>query len=161
MERLARPAINEGLIISNHLLNQWNMLEPSEDGTSDLAEIGAEATAVLTALGNDQATINALFGALLPDVMRIDTTRVSGYVTSRGGTGLDNVTADLRPVGGRLIEDDVIDVTLQLVVPNGGPAMTPIANVESDNISYDGPNGGNETGHQPVLNDFPYLAAPN
>lgn len=160
MERLARPAINEGLIFTNDLLNLWNAVPPSVDLTPAAQPIAAEATAVLMALGNNQTQVNALFTALLPDVMRIDINRVSGYVTSRGGAPLDNVTAQLRPVGGRRIVDDVVDITLQLIVPNGAPGGAAIANVESDNVTYAGPNAGG-TGHKPVLATFPYLPAPN
>lgn len=159
VERLARPAINEGLIISNNLLNTWNSVPPSVDLTSAAAPIATEATAVLAALGNDQNTINALFTALLPDVMRIDTTRVSGYIGSAPGM-LDNVTSQLRPIGGRMIEDDVIDITLALVVPGGAPGASPLPGFESDGVSYAGPNAGG-SGHKPVLSEFPYLAAPN
>lgn len=159
MERLGRPAINEGLLITNDLLNTWNMVPPTADLTPAAKPIADEATAVLKALGNNDAQVAALFKALLPDVMRIDTTKKSGYVGSAPGL-LDNVTADLRPVGGRMIKDDVIDVTLLLAVPGGGPAATPIANLESDNVSYDGPNA-NGSKHKPVLDSFPYLAAPN
>ncbi|HEY9841802.1 MAG: DUF4331 family protein [Candidatus Sericytochromatia bacterium] len=159
IERLARPAVNEGLLISNSLLNLWNMVPPTVDLTDAASGIAGEVTTVLMALGNNQADVNALFTALLPDVMRIDTTRTSGYVSSNG-VDLDNVTADLRPIGGRMIEDDVIDVTLQLAVKGGAPFGPAIAGLESDNVSYAGPNA-NGTGHQPVMADFPYLAAPN
>ncbi|MEZ0373423.1 MAG: DUF4331 family protein [Candidatus Sericytochromatia bacterium] len=159
IERLARPAVNEGLLISNNLLNLWNMVPPSVDLTDAASGIAGEVTTVLMALGNNQADVNALFTALLPDVMRIDTTRTSGYVSSNG-VDLDNVTADLRPIGGRMIEDDVIDVTLQLAVKDGAPFNPAIPGLESDNVSYAGPNA-NGTAHQPVMADFPYLAAPN
>lgn len=147
MERLARPAINEGLIISNNLLNTWNMVPPSADLTAAAQPIANEATTVLMALGNDQNQVNALFTALLPDVMRIDTTIASGYTAG-------NTTAQLRPIGGRLIEDDTIDLTLALVVPGGAPGGAPIANIETDNVEY------NDT-HAAVQANFPFLAAPN
>ena len=165
VERLGRPAINEGLIITNDLLNTWNSVGPSVEadflaGKSQAAKpIADEATVVLKALGNSDAEVGGLFKALLPDVMRIDTTKTSGYAGSAPGK-LDNVTKDLRPVGGRMLKDDVIDVTLILAVPKGAPNEAAIANLESDNVSYDGPNA-NGTSHKPVLSDFPYLTAPN
>lgn len=159
VERLGRPAINEGLLITNDLLNTWNMVPPSVDLTSAAKPIADEATAVLKALGNKDEDVAGLFKALLPDVMRIDTTRTSGYAGSAPGK-LDNVTKDLRPVGGRMLKDDVIDVTLILAVPGGAPAGAAVDGLESDNVSYDGPNA-NGTSHKPVLSDFPYLAAPN
>lgn len=159
MERLARPAINEGLIITNDLLNTWNMVPPATDATDAAKPIAAEATTVLKSLGNSDEQVAGLFKALLPDVMRIDTTRASGYAGTKDNP-LGNVTKDLRPVGGRMITDDVIDITLMLAVPGGGPTGTPIAGLESDNVTYDGPNA-NGTKHKPVLPEFPYLAAPN
>ena len=71
----------------------------------------------------------------------------------------------LRPVGGRKIEDDVIDITLK-VLQNG----TTVGADLTDNVSYGG-TAGNEAnpGHK-LLNGqaaanqtatFPFLAAPN
>lgn len=159
VERLGRPAINEGLLITNNLLNTWNMVSPTVDLTSAAKPIADEATSVLKALGNKDDEVAGLFKALLPDVMRIDTTRVSGYAGSAPGK-LDNVTKDLRPIGGRMLKDDVIDVTLSLVVPGGAPSGTAVEGLESDNVTYDGPNA-NGTSHKPLLSEFPYLAAPN
>lgn len=165
VERLARPAINEGLIISKENLVLWNSVMPVVEadflsGKSQAAKpIVDEATTVLKALGNTDEQVGALFKALLPDVMRIDTTKQSGYAGSAPGK-LDNLTKDLRPVGGRMIKDDVIDITMSLIVPGGAPNEAPIAGLESDNVSYDGPNA-NGTKHKPVMSKFPYLADPN
>jgi Domain of unknown function (DUF4331) len=98
---------------------------------------------VLSLLGNNQTRINALLGAFLPDVMRIDTTGPSGYANALNAKG--------SPIRGRLIKDDVIDITLS-VLSNGA--------VTTDNVSYDGPNAGG-TKHKPLLADFPYLADAN
>lgn len=143
VERLARPAINEGLIITNDLLNLWNTVPPTVDTTPAAGPIAAEATAVLKALGNSQERIDALFTVLLPDVMRIDTTKPSGYAT---------LTANLRPIGGRMIKDDVIDITLGLIVPDATASAVP--NLETDFVSY-------EQAHDPLLPQFPYLVTPN
>ena len=159
VERLARPAINEGLLVTTTLLNTWNSVPPTADLTPAAAPIAAEATTVLKALGNTDADVNGLFKALLPDVMRIDTTKGSGYAGSAPGK-LDNLTKDLRPVGGRMITDDVMDVTLAVIVPGGAPTGPAVAGLESDNVSYDGPNA-NGSKHKPVLSEFPYLPAPN
>lgn len=155
VERLARPAINEGLILSNNLLNTWNSVGPDVDATSAATPLAAEATTVLKALGNSDAQTSALLGAFVPDVMRIDTTGESGYANALNTKGA--------PIRGRKITDDVIDITLAVVVPGGAlstPTATPIPNVESDNVSYAGPNAGN-TAHKPVKSAFPYLADPN
>ena len=142
-ERLARPGVNEGLLVSQNLLAQWNTLGPDEDLKSVAAAIRAEAAKTLAALGNDPTRINRLVGAFLPDVMRIDTTGPSGYANALNAKG--------SPIRGRMLTDDVIDITLS-VLTNGA--------VTADNVSYAGPNLGG-TGHKPLLAQFPYLADMN
>ncbi len=144
VERLARPAINEGLLISNNLLNTFNSVPPTVDLSPAAAPIGAEATRTLKALGNNDERTKALLGAFLPDVMRIDTTGASGYGNALNAKG--------SPIRGRLIKDDVIDTTLS-VLTNGA--------VKSDNVSYEGTPGNPGQGHKPLVPNFPYLALPN
>lgn len=152
IERLARPAVNEGLVLTNDYLNTLNAVGPDFEAavlkgdkaaTAAAAPILKEITAVLKALGNDDKRVGALLGAFLPDVMRIDTTGPSGYANALNKLG--------SPIRGRMIKDDVIDVTLS-VLSNGA--------VKGDNVSYDGPNAAG-TKHKPVLGDFPYLPEPN
>ena len=144
VERLARPAINEGLIVSNNLLNTFNSVPPTIDLTQAAAPIGAEATRTLKALGNNDERTKALLTAFLPDVMRIDTTGTSGYGNALNGKG--------SPIRGRMLKDDVIDITLG-VLTNGG--------VKGDNVSYEGSGSNPAQGHKPLENSFPYLALPN
>jgi len=152
VERLARPAVNEGLVITNDFLNALNGVGPDFEaaalaGQQPAARIAApivgEVKRTLLALGNSDARANSLLGAFLPDVMRIDTTQPSGYGNALNGRG--------SPIRGRLIRDDVIDITLS-VLSNGA--------VTTDNVSYDGPNLGGR-GHKPVLGAFPYVPEPN
>ncbi len=151
VERLARPAVNEGLILTNDYSVALNSVGPDfeaaalkgEKPAADIAgPIVGEASAVLKALGNDDKRVGALLGAFLPDVMRIDTTGPSGYANALNKLG--------SPIRGRLIKDDVIDITLS-VLSNGA--------VKSDNTSYDGPNLNG--GHKPLMAEFPFLAEPN
>ncbi|MBI3660206.1 DUF4331 family protein, partial [Candidatus Acetothermia bacterium] len=139
-ERIGRPAINEGLIVSQNLLALFNSIGPDEDLKPVAAPIRAEAAKTLAAFGNDQNRINALVGALLPDVLRIDTTQPSSYAAAFNAKG--------SPIRGRMLMDDVIDTTIQVATnnPNAG-----------DNASYFGPNQGG-TSHKPLLTKFPYLA---
>lgn len=155
VERLAQPAINEGLIVTNAYLNALNAIGPDceRDALAGIppcstaaAPILAEAAATLTALGNSPAQIGAIVGAFLPDVMRIDTTQPSGYAAAVNAAG--------RPIRGRKLLDDVIDITLSVVVAFPVPAL------KTDNVSYAGPNLGG-SGHQPLLPAFPFLAPPN
>jgi hypothetical protein len=152
IERLGRPAVNEGLVLTNDYLNTLNAVGPDFENavlTGDkaagdaAAPIIKEVSAVLGALGNDEKRTGVLLGAFLPDVMRIDTTGPSGYANALNKLG--------SPIRGRMIKDDVIDITLS-VLSNGA--------VTSDNTSYDGPNAGG-TKHKPLVADFPYLAEAN
>ncbi len=152
VERLARPAINEGLVVTNEFLNALNRIGPDceadalkgkEPCASAAKPILAEAAATLAAFGNSPDRIGALVGAFLPDVNRIDTTGPSGYAAAVNKRG--------SPIRGRKITDDVIDITLT-VLTNGA--------ITTDHVSYTGPNRGGSR-HKSLLSRFPYLAAPN
>ncbi|MGD1857918.1 MAG: DUF4331 domain-containing protein [Leptolyngbyaceae cyanobacterium] len=153
VERLARPAINEGLILTNDFLNALNSVGPDFEaaalaGKQPAADIAGpivgEAKQTLLALGNSEERADALLGAFLPDVMRIDTSGPSGYANDLNGAG--------SPVRGRMLKDDVIDITLS-VLSDGA--------VTTDNVSYEGTPGNPAQGHQPLETAFPYLALPN
>jgi hypothetical protein len=142
VERLGRPAVNEGLILTNAFLNAFNSIPPSADLSAAAAPVRAEARNSLKALGNSDARADILLGAFLPDVMRIDTTQKSGYLNATNAKGA--------PITGRLLLDDTVDQTLT-VLTNGA--------ITSDNVSYNG--SGPAQGHQPLVPQFPYLALPN
>jgi Domain of unknown function (DUF4331) len=143
-EQLARPAVNEGLVIAQDNLAAYNRVQPTRQVTPALRRVAAEAKSVLLALGNSNTRADALLGAFLPDVMRIDTTGPSGYANALNTKGA--------PIRGRMLLDDVIDITLA-VLSNGA--------VTTDNVSYEGTPGNPGQGHQPLATSFPYLAPPN
>jgi hypothetical protein len=153
VERLGRPAVNEGLIVSNGFLNALNTVTPGFEaaalqGRNPAATVAGpivgEAKKTLKAIGNDEARATALIKAFLPDVMRIDTSGTSGYGNALNALG--------SPVRGRLLMDDVVDITLT-VLTNGA--------ITGDNVSYDGAPGNAAQGHDPLVPNFPYLALPN
>lgn len=144
VERLARPAINEGLVITNDFLNAFNQIPPSADLSPAAAPVREEALRTLTAFSGSQARATALADAFLPDVMRIDTRGPSGYAKALNAEG--------SPVRGRLLKDDVVDITLSVLTGN------PMA---SDNVTYEGVPGNPAQGHKPLVTTFPYLALPN
>ncbi|MBW4485798.1 MAG: DUF4331 domain-containing protein [Tildeniella torsiva UHER 1998/13D] len=153
VERLARPAVNEGLIVTNDFLNTLNSVDPAfeaaalagqEPAASAAAPIVGEAKQTLLALGNSDARADALLQAFLPDVMRIDTTGPSGYANALNAKG--------SPIAGRLLTDDVVDITLS-VLTNGA--------VITDNVSYSGTPGNPAQGHDSLEVSFPYLAPAN
>jgi Domain of unknown function (DUF4331) len=143
-ERLGRPGINEGLIVTNDFLNAFNSIPPTADLSPAAAPVGAEAKKTLKALGNDNQRTNALLGAFLPDVMRIDTNIPSGYGNALNTKG--------SPIAGRKLADDVIDITLGVLTNQA---------VKTDNVSYEGTPGNPSQGHKPLEQQFPYLALPN
>jgi hypothetical protein len=173
VERLARPAINEGLVRSNANLNAFNSIPPSLDlqgSNTAVAAVQNDAITTLKALGNTNAndrhntpvflggvvTVNALVGAVLPDVMRNDMTKASGYGAHLGFQST--------PDTGRKLTDDVIDVTLNLIVPDEtNTAYTGMGLVvRTDNVAYTDNYPGTTTRiHAPVTANFPFLPNPN
>ena len=140
-EQLARPGINEALLISQGNLAGYNRTQPSRTVPPAVAK---EATNTLLALGNNQTRATALLGAFIPDVMRIDTTGPSGFANALNAKG--------SPIRGRMLSDDVIDIAFS-VLTNGA--------VTTDNVSYQGTAGNPGQGHDPLDANFPYLALPN
>jgi hypothetical protein len=141
VEQLGRPGVNEALLFNNESLNTYNRLAPA--GTLP-APVVAEAKNTLLKFGNNDSRANTLLGAFVPDVMRIDTTKPSGY--------LNAVNAKGSPITGRLLLDDIVDQTLT-VLTNGA--------IKTDNVSYTGTPGNAAQGHKPLVTSFPYLALPN
>ena len=153
VERLARPAVNEGLVVSNDFLNTLNSVDPAfeaaalagrEPAASAAAPIVGEVKQTLLALGNSDARADALIQAFLPDVMRIDTTGPSGYANALNAKG--------SPIRGRLLLDDVVDITLAVLTEGA---------ITTDNVSYFGTPGNPAQGHDPLVPAFPYLAPAN
>ncbi|MBF2074470.1 MAG: DUF4331 domain-containing protein [Synechococcales cyanobacterium C42_A2020_086] len=143
-EQLARPAVNEALVINQSTYALYNRIMPTRASNADVNRIANEAKTVLRALGNNEARVNALLGAFLPDVMRIDTTGPSGFANALNREG--------SPIRGRLLGDDVVDIAFA-VLTNGA--------VTTDNVSYEGTPGNPAQGHDPLVPAFPYLALPN
>lgn len=162
VERLGRPAINEGLFVTNDFLNAVNSITPEQDAGALVGPVFAEAAATLGALANIGTAFAAtppaagdVVAALIPDVMRIDTTLTS--VGSAYANGAVAVGTTVRPVAGRKLEDDVIDITYQVLTGVGGlgdgvPYTRPAAGPGSTNPAI---------GHKPLIATFPFLAAPN
>ncbi|MBC7691969.1 MAG: DUF4331 family protein [Methylotenera sp.] len=171
IDRLARPAINEGLIISDGLLNAFNSIPPSADLSDAAAPVRAQAVASLKAfgaLGQSLGTTPApapevIAGAFFPDVMRIDTRLRIPPGTPAYNAGTSGSLGIL--TGGRKIPDDVIDITLSFLVAGDATGKTVM-----DNVNYWGVEGNpNQPGHQNLNGQtdrngpatFPFLATPN
>lgn len=188
IERLARPAINEGLVITNDYLNAFNSIPPTADLSDAAAPVLAEAGAVLTAVHNYGVSaglpapqVGDVVSGFLPDVMRVDTSLNIGvgtwaynadFVILEGTSGGAMLTA------GRKIEDDVMDITLSYLIA-GNPVCGPNQSCAiQDGVSYaagttctnagQGSNPSNP-GHKCLKGQvarngsatFPFLPSPN
>lgn len=123
-----------------------------------------------------QAYADKVFGQFIPDVMRIDTSVQSGYLTTCDGTNLNAVPL---LCGGRKLNEDVIDMTFHYLLAGaalkkGGleESAYQFRALVSDGVNFsatDSQNAGNLLApdvdnpnqfHEPISTDFPYSAAP-
>jgi hypothetical protein len=169
VERLARPAINEGLFVTNDFLNAVNSISPDQDGAALVGPVFDEAAGTLVAIGTIGGGLapnpSDVVAALIPDVMRIDTTIASPVGTGAYANGAVAVGTTVRPVAGRKLEDDVVDITYFVLTgvgaaSDGVPYTRPAAGAGSTNVAIghkllNGQAGANMTA------TFPFLAAPN
>lgn len=174
IERLGRPAINEGLVISNDNLNAFNSIPPTLDlatGNSAVLAVLTEASASLDLFdiidGNDDHAdgfANPVVLGFLPDVLRINTAaNIPPGTAAYNGDFVVNDSGAPMLTGGRKIEDDVADITLSYVVAGDVSGAT-----IQDNVSYAGEPGNGAQGHSLLTGQvaaggaatFPFLAAP-
>ncbi len=226
VEHLARPAINEALLINEAFNAGYNATAPSFAGvpTATLNAVIAEAKGVLKALYLGGCLLNGLVGAtadtgvkpaaikchavgaaiwladgvtltdasknaaqdyadkvfpqFIPDVMRVDTSVPSNYLTPCG-------TLDSTPLlcGGRFLNDDVVDITYNYLLNGAANYLTPgdggavdqqIIALTSDGVAFSSdpspaknpatlsvadPTNAQQ-GHPDVTPGFPYSAKP-
>jgi len=153
VERLGRPAINEGLVYTNAYLNAFNSIAPSVDLTTAASAVGNEAGTVLgfihtlaQAVYGDEPTVANVVGGFLPDVMRIDTTQSIAVATASYNTFTNNnVTKPIILIGGRKLTDDVINITLGYLF-HTSPLDTAASANYDDGVSYYGGVSGNAAG---------------
>lgn len=179
IERLGRPAINEGLVLSNDNLNAFNSIPPSLDLASSVPAVAAvltEATAVLNIVTNldgsatgglTDPTAGEVAGQFLPDVTRIsvangDIAGISANADRTSNSTLGETayigclsTTPGAPLlcGGRKIRDDVVDITLTYIAV-GADGLGAIPFPVIDQVGYAGST------RTALRNDFPFLAAP-
>jgi Domain of unknown function (DUF4331) len=221
VEHLARPGINEALLITEGFLAGYNSTAPSFAGVdaATLGKVVGEAKTVLKAvyLGSclldgalgltadtgvkpggvtchavgpaiwtentlagvtltaasqtaAQAYADKVFGQFEPDVMRVDTSVASKYLTLCGD-------ANAKPLlcGGRFLNDDAIDITYNYLINGAGTtkgAFDQVRALTGDGVEFskdDANNAGNVSlpdpsnpsqGHPNVALTFPYSAPP-
>jgi hypothetical protein len=221
LEQIARPGINEALLISQSSLQAYNAAAPAFAGVPDAAvtSVVNEAKTTLKAIylgacllngalglsaadgvkpagitchavgpavwkenaldgvtlteesvSAAQAYADKVAGQFLPDVMRIDTSVASNYLTlCSDGNGAPLLC------GGRALNDDVIDVTYNYLINGAATTKGPYDQVRaltSDGVQFssdDSQNSDNVTlpvasntnqFHKPLSDKFPYSAAP-
>ena len=221
IEHLARPGINEALLISEGFLAGYNATAPTFKGVPDdvLAKVVGEAKTVLKALylggcllngalglqpatgvkpagmtchavgpaiweenslsgvtltaasqTAAQAYADKVFDQFIIDVMRVDTSVASGYLTLCG----DATTKPLL-CGGRFVNNDVIDITYNYLLNGAGTTKGPFDQVRAltgDGVAFskdDANNSGNVSLPDPaneaqfhvnISQGFPYSARP-
>lgn len=174
VERLGRPAINEGLVRANANLVAYNSVPPSADLSDAASAVRTDVVGTLTALGTactaagqTPAAVADVAAGFIPDVMRIDTAHTTPvgtaaynndftYVTGVTGTSTPSgATGPVILTGGRKPADDVMDVTLSYLC-----SKDPTGATIQDNVSYAGFGGNAAQGHTALLSAFPYLANP-
>lgn len=99
VDRMGRPAINT-VFIPSAKKDDFNQTAP----VRDREKFTGDVVNTLLALGNDQATAEALAAVLLPDILTLDTSSSAGFLN------------------GRKLADDVIDAELSLI--SGGAITT-------------------------------------
>ncbi|MBC7714867.1 MAG: DUF4331 family protein [Rhizobacter sp.] len=166
VERLARPAINEGLVVSNDFLNAFNMIPPSADLSAAAAPVVNEAANSIVAFdmldGKTDTTVAQVANAFLPDVMRVDSRLDLAVATTAYNADVSGDRGML--TGGRKLEDDVMDITLSFLVAGDATGAA-----VKDNVSYEGTPGNPNQGHKLLYKQterkgpasFPFLAKPN
>jgi hypothetical protein len=221
IEHLARPGINEALLISEGFLDGYNATAPTFKGVPPevLAQVVGEAKTVLKALylggcllngalgltpaqgvkpagmtchatgpaiweentlagvtltaasqTAAQAYADKVFDQFILDVMRVDVSGTSGYLTLCGD-------ASSKPLlcGGRFVNNDVIDITYNYLLNGAGTtkgAFDQVRALTGDGVNFssdDANNSGNVTLPDPtndsqfhvnVSQGFPYSARP-
>lgn len=189
IERLGRPAINEGLVLSNANLNAFNSITPASDLNSSNTAVAAvlnEASAVLGVVYNlginaglTPPLVSDVVSQFLPDVLRISvddahygalhTVTANGDRTSNSKqnevayTACVSLTAGSPLLcGGRKIRDDVIDITLSYLA-NGAASAAPEAGTPNNIPVYpvsDAISYSSSHSGSPLLTTFPFLGLP-
>jgi hypothetical protein len=118
VDRMGRPAINT-VFIPSSMKDAFNAGSPR----NDRAAFGDEVVATLRALGNDQATAEALASVLLPDILTIDTASSAGFLNGRAPAN-DVIDAELGLISGGAIPTDCIDSN-DLPFPSTFPYLAP------------------------------------
>jgi hypothetical protein len=142
VQRLGNPLVSE-VLLSKRSHPTHGSIGPDQDA----ALVAPEVVDFLTTVaGRDPAYINAIAPALIPDVLVVDTSKdpsTASWLSTTLSGGW----------GGRLLQDDVVDLALTAVFGSAlGDAAHATPELTTDNVAFDSPS---------VTGTFPYLAPPN
>jgi hypothetical protein len=142
VQRLGNPLVSEVLLQKrDHAVH--GSIGPDQDATL-VAPLVVDF--MTTVAGRDPAYIQAIAPALIPDVLVVDTSKdpsTAGWLSTTLSNGY----------GGRMLQDDVVDLALTAVFGSAlGDAAHATPELTTDNVAFDSPN---------VTSSFPYLAPPN
>jgi hypothetical protein len=142
MQRLGNPLVSE-VLLAKRSHPTHGSIGPDQDATLVAPEVVDFLT---TVAGRDPAYISAIAPALIPDMLIVDTSKDPSTATWLSTT----LSAGW---GGRLLQDDVVDLALTAVFGDAlGDAAHATPQLTTDNVSFDSPT---------VTTTFPYLAPPN
>jgi hypothetical protein len=149
IQRLGNPLVSEVL-----LAKRSHPTHGSTGPVDDASLIAAEALGFLTGLGSaanrDPGYAAVLGGALIPDMLIVQTDKDpanAGWLTWL------NLAPFTNGYGGRLLDDDVVDLALMAVFgdPFGADPGNTTPSLTTDNVPND----------SQFLTAFPYVGAPN
>jgi Domain of unknown function (DUF4331) len=142
VQRLGNPLVSE-VLLAKRSHPTHGTIGPDQDATLVAPEVVDFLT---TVAGRDPAYINAIAPALIPDMLIVDTSKDPSTATWLSTT----LSAGW---GGRLLQDDVVDLALTAVFGDAlGDAAHATPQLTTDNTTFDSPG---------VTTSFPYLAPPN
>ena len=142
VQRLGNPLVSE-VLLAKRSHPTHGTIGPDQDATLVAPEVVDFLT---TVAGRDPAYISAIAPALIPDMLIVDTSKdpsTASWLSTTLSAGW----------GGRLLQDDVVDLALTAVFGDAlGDAAHATPQLTTDNVSFDSPA---------VTTTFPHLAPPN
>jgi Domain of unknown function (DUF4331) len=162
VQRLGNPLISE-VLLDKRSHPTHGSIGPDQDG----ALIGPEIFGHLvlgsptTFAGRDSGYVGVLAGALLPDMLIVQTDKDPTAASGAGWLTWLPLAPFSNGYGGRKLDDDVVDLALLAVFgdPFGADPTHTTPSLTTDNVAC----GNCTAGPEPTkfTTTFPYLAAPN
>jgi hypothetical protein len=162
VQRLGNPLISEVLLDKRSHATHGS-IGPDQDG----ALLGGEIFGHLvlgsptTFAGRDSGYVGVLAGALLPDMLIVQTDKDPNAAAGAGWLTWLPLAPFANGYGGRLLSDDVTDLALLAVFgdPFGADPTHTTPSLTTDNVPCGNCTAGPEA--TKFTTTFPYLAAPN